>query len=520
VKLKILNKWFVWGSIGLLFLFTRLYQINTNPPALYWDEASIGVNAYSILITGKDEWGTSFPLHFRAFGEFKLPVYIYTVAGFMSVLGKKEIAVRLPAVLFTAIAILFSFLIYRKVLGSQLATLGVFFLTMTPWLFLFSRTGYEVTAGLAFFMAGLFFFLKSLEQTSKVDFGHFLLAHLFFGLALYSYNSYRVILPVALPLFYIYLWRSVGLTKTKLKAIFLSLFLISLMMIPVLRLLFSPEGLNRYQAVGAVDLNHKRETIYNLSRNYFKNFSPQFLGLSGDSNSRSHTQFGGELLWVEIFLGLSGLIYIARGSFKKNWLFLGLLLISPLPVAITKESPHALRGLTMIPFLVVLALLGMKGLISLVHSQKPLIGAVLLGSFFQFSLYYLDFENNYSKFAPDWQYGYSQVFKNYGQSFANYKHVYISDYMAQPYIFYLFYGDLDYASFRKNIQYSPPSDWGFSTVRSIGNVEFIKGLEGLNLMSSLVFASQQQRLDNVDSTDVLSNPDGSVAFYVYDFTKK
>ena len=60
----------------LLFLTTRLWSMKEAPPSVYWDEASIGYNAFSVSQTLKDEWGEFLPIHFRAFGEFKLPVYI------------------------------------------------------------------------------------------------------------------------------------------------------------------------------------------------------------------------------------------------------------------------------------------------------------------------------------------------------------------------------------------------------------------------------------------------------------
>jgi len=40
---------------------------------LNWDEVSHGYNAYSILKTGKDEWGKTFPLifHLSSLGEMR-----------------------------------------------------------------------------------------------------------------------------------------------------------------------------------------------------------------------------------------------------------------------------------------------------------------------------------------------------------------------------------------------------------------------------------------------------------------
>ena len=54
-----------------LATFLRLYRLKDNPAGFFCDEASIGYNAYSILTTGKDEWGQPWPLFFRAFGEYK-----------------------------------------------------------------------------------------------------------------------------------------------------------------------------------------------------------------------------------------------------------------------------------------------------------------------------------------------------------------------------------------------------------------------------------------------------------------
>ena len=42
--------------IFFLAFFIRIYSIHTTP--LLWDEASLGYNAYSILKTGRDEYGT------------------------------------------------------------------------------------------------------------------------------------------------------------------------------------------------------------------------------------------------------------------------------------------------------------------------------------------------------------------------------------------------------------------------------------------------------------------------------
>ena len=70
------EKW-ILGLTFILALFLRLWRISDFPPALSWDEAAIGYNAYSILETGKDEYGESYPILFKSFNDYKLPGYIY-----------------------------------------------------------------------------------------------------------------------------------------------------------------------------------------------------------------------------------------------------------------------------------------------------------------------------------------------------------------------------------------------------------------------------------------------------------
>src|SRR5581483_5962797 len=70
--------------------FLRLYNVTGDPPALYQDESAIGYNAYSILQTGKDEYGISHPLYFKSFGDYKLPVYIYSVVPSIKLFGLNE----------------------------------------------------------------------------------------------------------------------------------------------------------------------------------------------------------------------------------------------------------------------------------------------------------------------------------------------------------------------------------------------------------------------------------------------
>src|SRR3989344_4388137 len=139
---KLVSTRFLLTLICILFLFTRLYKISEIPASVYWDEASIGYNAYSILKTGKDEWGDFFPLHFRAFGEFKLPVFIYSTLLFIKIFGLNEFSIRFTSVLFSLGAVILTYLIAKKIYNNlAVALFASLFVSISPWFFVFSRTG-------------------------------------------------------------------------------------------------------------------------------------------------------------------------------------------------------------------------------------------------------------------------------------------------------------------------------------------------------------------------------------------
>jgi len=111
--IKLLNKNILWLII-LLAAIIRVWNLDNIPPHLTPDEASLGYNAYSILKTGKDEYGKTLPLIFKSFGDYKPGLYIYTTVPFVAVLGLSEFSVRLPSAIFGVISIYLIYLIAMK----------------------------------------------------------------------------------------------------------------------------------------------------------------------------------------------------------------------------------------------------------------------------------------------------------------------------------------------------------------------------------------------------------------------
>lgn len=493
--------------ICLLFIITRIYKILEIPSSVYWDEASIGYNAYSIVQTGKDEWGDFFPIHFRAFGEFKLPVYIYATVPFVKIFSLNEFSIRAPAVLFSLGVVIITFFLAKRLSGNvNMGLWSSFFITISPWFFIISRTGYEVTAGLMFYLLGIYIFLNPQKRW------YILLSTLSFILSIYSYNSFRAIVPLTIAV--LLLFQRIPLKEMLRKqkvAVLLSLTLMILSVLPIYRLYKYDSGAGRLQTVGS--------SIQSIIPNYLSHFNPVFLFLTGDKNLRSQQGNFGQLTFLDTILLPAGLLYI----FKKTnlWILLPLILISPIPAAITKESPHALRSLSLVPFLSIVSALGVLRLKKVISGKLVVEVGVAVTSLLFFSYYFFQFLNTYPvQSSNDWQFGYKSIFTSFNNQFQNYDHVIISNQYAQPYIFALYYLKYNPNKFRQEVVRNSVDQWGFSTVQSFNNFIFTKiKVESLPKGKSLIFATVSDKLKEIPLKEVVLNLDNSVGFYVYEYQK-
>lgn len=432
--------------ICLLFLITRFYKIGSIPSSVYWDEASIGYNAYSVLQTGKDEWGETLPLHFRAFGEFKLPVYIYSVLVAESVFGLSALAIRLPSVVFGLLSIIGLYLVVFKLTNNKLLSLlSSFLFSITPWFFIFSRTGYEAVAGLSLFIWAIYLLIKSVENKKLL-----VVSTLLFVGSAYSYNSFRILTPLVLGLGLLY-----HLTKKQFVTVALSFLILIASALPLYKLYRQDSGLSRLQAVG---------DSKNIVFNYFENFSPKFLFVSGDTNPRSQVPNSGQLYYLDAIFLLLGIIYILKTKNLYLYYILILLLLAPIPAAITRENPHALRSILMSPILSIISAMGIYYVTKLSKFYLYVIVGIYL-IFFQ--MYFVNFVRHYNSLSRSaWQYEYKEIFKKQKEGC-------ISDQYAQPYIFGLYYNKVDPNYFISTRVLNPVNDWGFSTVKSFGNYTFL-----------------------------------------------
>lgn len=179
----------------ILLLAVRVIGLDISPQSIGYDEASLGYNAYSILLTGKDEYGMRLPLSLRSYNDFKPALYAYLEIPFIKVFGLNQSSVRLPSAVLGTISLIFLFLILKRVTNKSIpALIGVLILiSFLPWRLHFSRVAFEANISMAFF-TGIVWCLMNFNKNFIYKLGTIA----FSTLAIYSYHSARIAVPAFL----------------------------------------------------------------------------------------------------------------------------------------------------------------------------------------------------------------------------------------------------------------------------------------------------------------------------------
>lgn len=341
--------------ILLVAAFFRFYQLNKVPPSPSLDEVSIGWNAYSILKTGRDEYGNKLPILLRAYDDWRPALYVYLVIPFVKLFGLSALAVRLPSVLLSLMTVLVTYFLVKELFKKEiLALVASFLLTISPWHVYLSRLGHEVNAGLAFSVFAIFSFLKFIK--TKKSFWIFSSAA-FFSLSFYTYQSLKVFSPLLIVslglIFRRQLWRA---KKQVILAFLLSLFLLW----PILKASLMPEALIRFQATSVFRQAVGQNPGKLVFQSYFSHFKAKWLFFNSGAEDHKVSGLGLFYLW-EWPLLIFGFYQLIKSKLSRQikLFFCVWFLISPLAASFTTGAPHAMRTFSILPLPQVLIALGL-----------------------------------------------------------------------------------------------------------------------------------------------------------------
>ncbi len=291
---------------------TRFIDLDKSPPGFHVDEMGAAVTSYCLATEGVDAKGISYPVFSDLnYGSPKPPTYIYPMALWLKVFGLSRASVRALSAMFIVLSILGLFIFGRLTVGWSYGLWAAFFASISPWIWTFSRIGYESSSCVTYLIWAMVFIACGPRTLYMIAAGFFL------SCAMYAYPPMRVHVPLMLPFLIWYGTKKLNLKFKHFSIFFLSLFAFSIpLIIKVLNgslqqrfnelSIFAPEY---WKTLG---INHPGvwDYAYLFFNNMLKHFQPNFLFLHGDQAIVHSTQFSGEICWLGILTLIAGIIWI------------------------------------------------------------------------------------------------------------------------------------------------------------------------------------------------------------------
>ncbi|MBI2591006.1 MAG: glycosyltransferase family 39 protein [Candidatus Blackburnbacteria bacterium] len=493
------HKWIF--LIFLLALFLRTWKLAGLPDGFHVDEVKAGWNAYSILKTGADDWGHKFPLYYNSFGDFRPTGYFYLTIPSILIFGLNEFAVRFPGALFGALTVISMYFLVRELAPRKKLDIGnwtleifsALLLALSPWHISLSRATSEGIVALFFALTGLWLLVRQLNNKKPPALLPFLLTLLFLLSSYFLYHSARLLIPMFVFITIAFFWWNSRPRPTlrDLPKLHFKLPLVLLFSVSLVTLLFAldPAARGRFNQVSifkdldvAYELDkmpfeegpnrvfvarlfHNKPSVYarRFVNEYTQYISAKFFLVPKEAKPTRYMTSGmGVLTYVEFFLLLAGLVAIAQHKPYASILVLGLVLISPLPAAVTTEdAPNMHRALFMIPFLSIIEAYGLYWFANSRHRTLSLsLSFALLSVNFIFFLHQYFIHNpvggTLSRNA-----GAKELALKINSLQGNYDKIYFTEIPDSPYPWLAFFGKYDPATFTQSANKRDKGVWGF-----------------------------------------------------------
>lgn len=372
------------GLLLLVFGFIRLYKIN-EIPSLHGDEVDFGYNAYSILKTGKDMSGVSYPIGTVSSGDYRPALYMYLTIPSIRFFGFNETAIRIPSIVFSLMTIVLIYFVALKLFSDRLVALfSSAFLGFSFWHITLSREASEKIVALFFILLGIYWLFYFLRKKQLL----LLFASMIsFFLSIHTYYSPRLFLMIFLPAVWI-IYQTSLLQRTKMIFAFAIVIFVATTAYFTIGFHTSSERINqllifRHPQTMALlgeqirEEGHKANTFITrifhnkvvnfsltIAKNYGEYFSPQFLFFDGGFPRRVKIPSIGLINIIEFPLIVYGAYRMVVETYEKRkkyymivfiWTFLAFV-----PASLTfDEIPNIYRTILALPAINMFAAFGL-----------------------------------------------------------------------------------------------------------------------------------------------------------------
>lgn len=459
---------YIFIAVLLLGFLVRVVDLVNHPAGFTPDEASFGYDAYSLIKTGRDQWGNSWPLTLKSFGDYKMPLYTYLTIPSVLLFGLNEVSVRLPNAVLGTLSILATYLLTKHVFDKKVALFSALLVAISPWHVPLSRGAFEANLTTFFLPLAAYFFLRGKNPL------YISTSAILFGLNLFTYHSARLITPFIILALVVTELKNI---KSNLKIYKPGILIFSIFAMVGLYTLGQGSAIrattssvfstssnilhDRVEVVTAGEpvliskLFNNRATYLadKISGNYLSYFSPEFLFTSGAREGTYGMVPGEGVLYLfEIISCAMAFVYVISKKLKFPLWLIVWILISPIPAALSiGPGMAANRAAIMMPAVQIVSGYGLY----LIYKKYPQIVTALIATSFLF------FMENYWFWQPAKQakamiYGAREVVTEVEKISDQYSQIILTKELSEPHIFVAFYGRVDPFEFQ-----SASRNWNF-----------------------------------------------------------
>jgi len=491
--------------------FIRFLLVDKFPPGLYSDETALGYNSYSLLKTGRDEFGKSWLLSFESFGDYKPPMSAWLMMPSIAVFGLNELSVRLPSVIAGTLTVLIVFFLSKEIFNKNkmIPFIAATLIAISPWSILFSRSSMLVGTEVMFTSGALLFFLISIRRPNFLYLSSFCFAG-----AIYTYYGARItVVLLVLTLALIFKKELVKVKLFVIGSLAIGLILLSPLIFSIVKdpstltgraktiSIFYDPGI-KLKLWEAHTLDGQRFPVYlsrffhnkpyfyarDMARRYLQHFSFDFLFLTGDPHPPFKIPNFGLVFLLDLPFFLYGLYLAIRNKNKKILALTFYFFISPIAASLTFITPSANRSFNMIIGWTIFSAFGISSLINYLRHRfnilpKISMSFLILGYLLLFGTFlyrYLILIPN--KNPQIWHYGRKELVSKITMLEKNYSQVVMSNKEGPAYIWLLFYKKYDPQRYwlSSNVDHTP-DNLGWIHVNSFDKYTFLEDLDWRNV---------------------------------------
>ncbi|WHY20040.1 glycosyltransferase family 39 protein [Paenibacillus sp. G2S3] len=462
----------------LLFLLgavIRILYFGSIPGGLNQDEASIGYDAYAILHYGIDRNGIHLPIHLIAWGSGQNALYAYLSMPFILMFGLTSMSIRAVSLIMGLLGMLVFYLLSKELFNSRTAGIAaMFFIAINPWHIMMSRWALESNLFPTMILLSVYMLLKSF-QTPKWFYG-FTLA---LALSLYAYGTSYFFVPIfalgtGILLFY--------KRALQLRTILWNIALFILLALPIFLFVvinrLSLEGIStpifsipklttpRMDQVTSIFGGQLLHTALSNFQEFMKILISGSDGLLW--NSISPYGYAYPIALPFVIIGLIVMLRTLRNRGHEQTGLIVVLLWFFVSVLMAFVTNVNINRINVIFYPIILLIVA--GFIWLIQKVKALgiLSAITFSLFFVLfsTVYFRDYPKEigpafYESFGEAIQYASEESAGN----------IYVTDKVNMPYIYVLFYEQINPHDFLATVNYSNPGG-AFQQVSSFGKYRF------------------------------------------------